>query len=113
MICGGCGGSGERVITANPDWPKGEGPAVERTGDACPRCLGRGTELTWEDFSEIQEVDYGHGPRYETYTGNHPNKQSMAGNGVHLESHAEARQVAEILGNQRAREWRADHHEED
>lgn len=113
MRCARCGGSGQERRVVNPDWPKGECPHKELTDEDCRRCIGRGTELTWEDFTEIQEVDYGQGPRYEVYTGNHPNKQSMAGNGVHLVSWSEARQVAEILGNQRALDWQADWPEED
>jgi DnaJ-class molecular chaperone len=42
--CSGCEGSGEERRIANSEWPKGDGPYYEFTGDACSRCKGSGKE---------------------------------------------------------------------
>lgn len=58
-----CGGSGEQWRIVNPDWPQGDEPYRENTGDPCPgcpdcrpceRCGGKG--YTWLDSAARREA---------------------------------------------------------
>lgn len=39
VYCKHCLGSREGWREVNPDWPNGDGPATERTGEPCPHCV--------------------------------------------------------------------------
>lgn len=54
-----CDGSGELWRVINPDWPKGDKPAIERTGEQCPGCsrCKPPTQVEGDEFAQQEKLD--------------------------------------------------------